>query len=391
MPESNNKEQIGAIVRARTIVIQKATSNLVQRAVQDIERLSAEPRVSELIEQMTISSDWKNRENAWIELRKMGPTYRGWAESLRSVIYTGDGWDRIFSAEALSRFSCNPEDAVPVLTATIEACLDREDYGWGWLACGALGNFKVLDSKLVEHVLPVLIRVIEETPYNNADVSTDKRNMRGYSILALGNYGNLAKPALLKLAPLLEHRDDPLWQAYFDTAQKIDPRAKSQLAALIVSLSSRDAPTRGEAACSIAKLGSAGISAIPELLALANDDSCDVRRFLAIALAKLGQTTPEIIKVLNALTQDADDSVQVGAFYSLVCLRENQQDNLQELLEFLSHDDSFVRFLSTWAVGEVGCIDREKAISWLTRAFTLEEDTRMKDLMEESIEKVRRC
>ena len=113
--------------------------------------------------------------------------------------------------------------------------------------------------------------------------------MRGYSILALGNYGNLAKPVLLKLAPLLEHRDDPLWQTYFDTAQKIDPRANSQVNALIVSLSSRDAPTRGEVICSIAKLGNAGILAIPELLSLVNDENFDVRRFLAIALGKLGQ------------------------------------------------------------------------------------------------------
>jgi len=391
MSGDNNKDHIGAIVKVRTLVLQKTSSNLARRAIQDIERLTTDPHVSELIRQMVGSSDWKDRELAWIELRKLGPTYRGWAESLRNMIYTGDGWSRIFSAEALSRFSCNPEDAVPVLTATIEACLDRKDYGWGWLACGALGNFTVLDSRLVEHVLPVLIRVIEETAYNNTDVSTDKRNMRGYSILALGNYGNLAKPALLKLAPLLEHRDDPLWQIYFDTAQKIDPRAKSQVDALIVSLSSRDAPTRGEAVCSIAKLGNAGISAIPELLSLVNDENFDVRRFLAIALGKLGQRTSEIVSVLNTLTHDPDDSVKVGAFYSLVCLGENQQSNLHRVLGFLSHDEPFVRYLSAWAVGEIGAIDKDNTISCLMRALRLEDHPRNKDLMAESIEKVRRC
>jgi len=391
MPEDHNKEHVGAIVKARTLALQKTTSNLVQRAIQDIERLTTDPHVSDLIKQMGSSSDWKNREHAWIELRKMGPTYRGWAESLRNMIYTGDGWSRIFSAEALSRFSCNPEDAVPVLAATIEACLDCRNYDWGWLTCGALGNFKVLDSKLVEQVLPVLIRVIEETAYNNTNVSTDKLNMRGYSILALGNYGNLAKPALLKLAPLLEHRNDPLWQTYFDTAQKIDPRAKSQVDALIVSLSSRDAATRGEAVCSIAKLGAAGISAIPELLPLVNDASFDVRRFLAIALGRLGQRTAEIINVLNTLTHDPDDSVKVGAFYSLVCLGENQKSNLHRVLGFLSHNEAFVRHLSAWAVGEIGTIDKDNTVSCLTRAFRLEDHPRNKDLMAESIEKIRRC
>ncbi|MFH1881623.1 MAG: hypothetical protein ABIL62_02775, partial [Planctomycetota bacterium] len=369
MSTDSNKDHIGAIVKARTLALQKTSSNLARRAIQDIDRLTTDPHVSELIRHMGSSSEWEERENAWIELRKMGPTYRGWAESLRNIIYTGDGWSRIFSAEALSRFSCNRDDAVPVLAATIEVCLDRKDYDWGRLACGALGNFKVLDSKQVGEVLPVLIRVIEETAYNNTNVSTDKLNMRGYSILALGNYGNLAKPALLKLAPLLEHRDDPLWQTYFDTAQKIDPRVKSQVDALIVSLSSRDAPPRGEAVCSIAKLGTAGISAIPELLSLVNDEIFDVRRFLAIALGKLGQRTDEIINILNNMTHDTDISVKVGAFYSLVCLGENRQNNLHKLLGLLSHSDSFVRYLSAWAVGEIGAIDRDNTISCLTHAL----------------------
>jgi hypothetical protein len=391
MSTDSNKDHIGAIVKARTLAFQKTSSNLARRAIQDIDRLTTDPHISELIRQMGSSSEWEKREHVWIELRKMGPTYRGWAESLHNMIYTGDGWSRIFSAEALSRFSCNPDDAVPVLVATIEACLDRKDYGWGRLACGALGNFKVIDSKLMEQVLPVLIRVIEETTYNNTNVSTDKLNMRGYSILALGNYGNLAKPALLKLAPLLEQRDDPLWQTYFDTAQKIDPRAKSQVDALIVSLSSKDAPTRGEAVCSIAKLGNAGISAIPELLSLVNDESSDVRRFLAIALGKLVQRTFEIVSVLNTLTHDPDDSIKVGAFYSLVCLGENQQSNLHRVLGFLSHDDPFVRFQSAWAVGEVGAIDRDNTISCLTHALRQEDNPRNKDLMAESINKISKC
>jgi hypothetical protein len=391
MSTDSNKDHIGAIVKARTLALQKASSNLARRAIQDIDRLTTDPHVSELVRQMGSSSEWEEREHAWIELRKMGPTYRGWAESLRNMIYTGDGWSRIFSAEALARFSCNPDDALPVLAATIEACLDRKDYGWGRLACGALGNFKVLDSKLVGQVLPVLIRVIEETAYNNTNVSTDKLNMRGYSILALGNYGNFAKPALLKLAPLLEHRDDPLWQTYFDTAQKIDPRVKSQVDALIVSLSSRNAPTRGEAVCSIAELGTAGISAIPELLSLVNDEIFDVRRFLAIALGKLGQRTDEIINILNTMTYDTDISVKVGAFYSLVCLGEDRQNNLHKLLGLLSHSDSFVRYLSAWAVGEIGAIDRDNTISCLTHALRQEDNPRNKDLIAESINKISKC
>jgi HEAT repeat protein len=215
--------------------------------------------------------------------------------------------------------------------------------------------------------------------------------MRGYSILAIGNYGSLAKPALLKLAPLLEQRDDPLWQIYFEVAQKIDVRALTHLDALIAALDASNAITRGETVLAIQKLGSKGLVAIPELLTLVNDESFDVKRFLSITLGKLGQRTPEIIYALNALTRDPDDSVKLGAIYSLALLGENQQGNLHRLLKFLSHHDPFVRFLSAWAVGEIGSIDRNNTISCLTRALRLEENTRNKDLMAESIEKIRRC
>jgi hypothetical protein len=391
MSTDNNKDNIGALVRTRTSALQKTLSNLARRGMQDIDLLTADARVSELIRKMDGSSDFEEREEAWMELRKMGPTYRGWAESLSNLTYAGDGWSQIFSAEALSQFSCNLDDAVPVLIDTIGACLDRKDYEWGTLACGALANFKEFDFHAEALAFPVLKRVIEEIAYNNIAVSTDKINMMTYSIRVLGNYRNLAKSVLVILAPLLEHRDDPMWQMYFDTAQKIDPRAKSQVDALIVSLSSRDAYTRGEAVLLISKLGDAGISAIPELLSLVNDKSSDVRRFLAIAMGKLGQKTSEIVSVLNTLTHDPDDSVKVGAFYSLVCLRENQQSNLHRVLGFLSHNDPFVRHLTAWAVSEIGAIDKDNTISCLMRALRLEEHPRNKDLMAESIEKIRRC
>lgn len=391
MSGDNNKDHIGAIVKARTLAVQKISSNLARRAIQDIERLTTDPHISELIRQMGGSSDWKDRELAWIELRKMGPTYRGWTESLRDLIYTGDGWSRIFSAESLSRFSCNPEDAVPVLTATVTACLDSEAYDWGLLACGALKNYKKLSGYLLQEALSVLIKIIDETMYEYYLMPRDKFLLRCNALDAIGNYGSSAKTALLKLAPLLEKREDDLWETYFTVAQKIDPRAKTHIDALIISLSSEDAITRGEAVCSIAKLGTDGISAVPELLSLVNDESPDVRRFLAIALGKLGQRTFEIVSVLNTLTHDPDDSVKVSAFYSLVCLGENQQSNLHRVLGFLSHDDPFVRFQSAWAVGEVGAIDKDNSISCLMRALRLEDHSRNKDLMAESIEKIRRC
>lgn len=388
MSTNKNKDHIGAVVIARTLALHQTSSNLARRAIQGIDRLTSDPRVTELIRQMAGSSATipNLRIPAWKELRKMGPTYRGWAESLRNMIYTGHGWSKILSAEALSCFSCHAEDAVPALAGFIEAFLDAKEYDLGAFACSALSQFKMLDSKLVENVLPILIRVIEETKNYNADVKSDERDMRLMAIFTLGNYGNLAESALLKLAPFLEHRGDPLWKLYFRTSQLIDPRAKSQIDALVVLLSSKDATARAEAVCLIMELGSKGISAIPGLLPLVNDDSVDVRRFLAVALDHFGQKTSEIIDVLNALTLDTDDRVKVVAFHALLCLLEDIPNNLHGLLSFLSHNDPFVRKQSMQGVYGFGFLDKAYTISCLKHALRVEKDKHLHDLILESLD-----
>ena len=63
MSGDNNKDHIGAIVKARTLALQKTSSNLARRAIQDIERLTTDSHVSELSKQMAGPSDWKNNIN----------------------------------------------------------------------------------------------------------------------------------------------------------------------------------------------------------------------------------------------------------------------------------------------------------------------------------------
>ncbi len=388
MPDNKNTEHIGAIVKARTLALQKTSSNLARRAIQDIERLTTDPHISELIRQMGDSSDWKDRELAWIELRKMGPTYRGWVESLRNAIYTGDGWARIMAAEMLALHGCNPDDAVPVLATLLECCLDESilvdsqtNNHWARVACGAIGKYQGLTVHLKEITLPALLAALESSDYN----------VSGYAAETLSQFGNDALCAIPKMIALAKTKDDWLNNIFWTILRKFHSSIEEPIDALLLAASSLDPKVRGEAFCEIAKFGSEGFKAIPQLLTLHDDESQDVRRFLAITLGKLGQRTPEIIHALNALASDPDDSVKLGAIYSLALLGENQQGNLHRLLQFLSHHDHFIRFLSSWAVGEIGFIDRDNTISCLTRAHRLEENTRNKDLMAESIEKIRRC
>jgi HEAT repeat protein len=390
MSDNTKKEYIGAIVKARTLAPQKTSSNLARRAIQEIERLTTDPHVSELIRQMGSSSDWKDQEHAWIELRKMGPTYRGWAESLRNAIYTGNGWARIEAAEILAMHRCNPDDAVPVLVTLLKCCLDEsiEDesigvnsqtrYIWARVACGAIGKYQCLTAALKEIAIPALLEALDSSDYN----------VSGYAAETLSQFGNDALCAIPKIAAVAKTKDDWLKNIFWTILRKFHPSIEEPIDALLLAAFSPDPKVRVEAVCEIAKFGFEGVKAIPQLLSLRNDENCDVKRFLAITLGKLGERSPTIIDALNILTNDPDDSVKLGAFYALVCLGESQISNLHRLLQFLSHGNPFVRYLSAWSVGEVGFIDRENTISCLTSALRREEYPQNKKLISESLKKV---
>lgn len=387
MPDDTNKEQIGAIVKARTLALQKTSSNLARRAIQEIERLTTDPHVSELIRQMRSSSDWKDREHAWTVLRKMGPTYRGWAESLRNAIYTGDGWARIMAAESLALHGCNPDDAVPVLVTLLDCCLDesiavdsQKRNHWARMACGAVGKYQGLTAPLKGIAIPVLLAALESSDYN----------VSGYAAETLSKFGNDALCAIPKIVAVAQTKEDWLKNIFWTILREFNSSIEEPIDALLLAASSPDPKVRGEAVCEIAKFGSEGVKAIPQLLILRNDENCDVRRFLAITLGKLGERNPAIIDSLNILTHDPDDSVKLGAVYALVCLGDSQLSNLHRLLQFLSHSDPFVRYLSAWSAGEVGFMDKENTISCLTRALRHERSPQNKKLISESLEKIRK-
>jgi hypothetical protein len=82
MSDDPNKEQFGAIVKARMLAFHKTLSNFARRANTEIERLTTDPHLSELISHRGVSSGWKDRENARIKLRK--GTNLSWIDRITS-------------------------------------------------------------------------------------------------------------------------------------------------------------------------------------------------------------------------------------------------------------------------------------------------------------------
>jgi hypothetical protein len=400
MSDADNIERLGTLVKARTLSLQRTSTGLVRRAIQDIERLTTDALVAQLVDQMCNDADWEEREAAWLKLRKMGTTYRGWGESLRSAIYGGDGWSRIFAAESLSRFKCNPQDAIPVLIATIDSCAEtggdeKTRFGWGRLACGALNNYDLIPDDFAAELVTVLIKVLDATPFADySSLAVDQYHLRALALGMLGNLGSKAEVALPKLAPLLEFKGnppvgDPLHSQYLDAAERIALGARTPLDAFGAALRSKNPLARREAVCGLYVLGQSASPLLPDLLRLVRDEDFNVRRFLAMTVGKLGIRTTETLGALHQLVEDSESSVSLGAHYGLCVLGDQARDNLHALLRMLGSSESFVRFLASWAVGEVGKIDRQNALAALTAALRNETNPRNKEMTRQAIEKLR--
>jgi HEAT repeat protein len=210
----------------------------------------------------------------------------------------------------------------------------------------------------------------------------------------LGRLGNKAALALPKLALLVEVKanppqGDPLHQEYVATAQMIAPGVQSKHDVLKAALKSDIALARGEAVCAFSKMGEESRQALPDLLPLAKDPDFNVRRFLALTLGNLRIKTTETLNVLHSLVEDADTSVRLGAHYGLIMLANGQLNNLHSLLRMLPSEDGFIRFLSAWAVGETGSIDRENALAALAEAARTEPDARNRNMISQAIWKLK--
>lgn len=186
------------LIKSNTSSLQKRASNIVSRGLADLALLDVDSNVLNYVNKIKYSEDWDERQSAWLELRKMGPTYKGWVTSLVDLIYNSDGWGRIFAAESLSQFKEAANDAVPLLDSLLEVSLNQEDTLWARIAAGSLGKYDANSSEMIADAIPTLIKALECSDYN----------VREYAAKALANWGQLSKSAIVKLAELTNNEDE---------------------------------------------------------------------------------------------------------------------------------------------------------------------------------------
>ena len=127
MNEQEHNE-LGALVKAQGTSIQPFQTGLVTRGLKDLAILTSNVAVRNLIDIIYNASDLKQVRKAWLALRKMGPSYSGWTETLQNVIRDEDEYSRnwldvilsrgglacFMAAESLANFSCLPNEVFPV-------------------------------------------------------------------------------------------------------------------------------------------------------------------------------------------------------------------------------------------------------------------------------------
>lgn len=373
-----DEEDISALVESRALVFWYGRSELANRGLDDTGVLDADPEMLRQVEILRDSRNWHKRVRAWDRVREMGPSVRGWTRALRELIFHADGWGRIFAAESLAWHRCCEAEAVPVLLITLESTLETGFYDWSRMACGALGRYATLPRPLTDQAVPMLISALDA---RDADV-------QGYAALALGNFGERSRPALVKIADLHDRSEDPLRSHYLEVLQKIDPSIDSSHDARLRALDDHDDGVRAGAVASLGRVGPPAAPALPDLLTLAADDSPDVRRNLALALGDLQVADDDVLHRLRNLSEDAHPAVQLAAAYASVRLRSSVGENLARLRRGLKSADEPVRLLAAWALGEVGGQSRWRATLVLKNALRAEAQEKVRETIRQALGKL---
>ena len=136
---------------------------------------------------------------------------------------------------------------------------------------------------------------------------------------------------------------------------------------LVNLLKDADARVRSRGVLELAKLGQSSEEVIEGLLRLLNDADAKVRSRMALALAELGQSSDEVIEGLLGLLNDDDSYVRSSAAASLGKLGQPSTWILGELLKLLSDPNSSVRSSVARALGKLSQTAEEEIVEELLK------------------------
>ncbi len=290
---------------------------------------SQNEKVNLLVNQLK-DEHWQVRRDAALALADMPPEGKAVIGALAEALRDQDSRVRRASAEALGKAGPKAKAVVPKL---INA-LNDQDAATRQSAAEALGR---IGPKAKVAVSPLAGMLEAQEPW-----------IRGSAALALGHLRGSGKAAAPALRKALRDPDSDVRSAAAEALGEIV--VQESVPDLIEKLKDEEPTVRQSAADALGRIGK---PAVPGLLSAMRSGNPGFLEGVVDALGKVGQpAAPELIQALN--NHDQDSQVRQYAAMALARLGTSSNEVVHALVETLKDSDSGVRRSVVEALGEIG-------------------------------------
>ena len=230
-------------------------------------------------------------------------------------------------AEALAKLESGGQEAANVLAAML-GDRRRATAEVRWTSAELLGKVGA-ESPAVEAAL--LAALEDPDPY-----------VRGVAVAAIPKAGVGAEVAVPALTEFIRQERNPVslraLSEYREAAQPALPLLRD-----ILGDPSLDTETRWNAARTLGKLGPAGVSAVPALVASLKDEAATVREHSAEALGDIGPPAGDAVAGLVAVLNDPAPRVRRDAVRSLGQIGEPARTAVPQIKTLLNDKEAIVQ------------------------------------------------
>ncbi|MBI3862029.1 MAG: HEAT repeat domain-containing protein [Planctomycetia bacterium] len=237
-------------------------------------------------------------------LADIGPGAADAVSDIAAALKDRDEKIRVESTRALGKIGAESRPAIPALVAA----LADESESVKWHAVWALSQ---IGGKAVNPLIALL----------------DDEKLRETAVVALGDIGAAARPAVRPFVALLAKPDLP-------------------------------AALRSEIILSLARIGPAADDAVPALLRTLTDEKSELRAYAAWALAHIGarQAVPPLVRVMT--TESGSSDLSIVAPIAVLTLNPDSpfffDSAMKGVVELLGHSSASVRQEAALALAAVG-------------------------------------
>jgi HEAT repeat protein len=320
----------------------------VERRVHAVEELGklgplAAPAIKGLVSALSDQS-FAVQSEVLITLRRIGPEARIAVSGLILVLKDKD--TRLYRG-AIDTLGVIGHDAVRAAPFLLDF-LKGDDQQLATSACLALLKILPPDSDELQQAIPVLVKLLK----------SQAAEVRGDAIMALGQAGPLALPALIELVEAFAIDADSAAQAA--AALEIMGRpAQPAIAVLVKALESKNEQVVVHAAGALGAIGRSRIgtgadAAVPRLQRLLAHQSVSIRAYVASSLGDIGPGAAGAINDLATALQDRDEDVRRESAQALGKIGPAAQVAVPALLVALGDDKNSVSMQAAWALGQIG-------------------------------------